>query len=62
MGELKTERTLLDRLSAAAHVKLSAEQLRAQKVSFIMGSLSDDSKITRDRVEEELNRLEGNVA
>ena len=62
MGELKTDVTLLERLSAAAHMKLSAQQLRAQKISFIMGSLSDDSKITRDRVEEELDRLEGNAA
>lgn len=62
MGELRTDKRLLDKLSAAAQLKLSAQELRAQKISFIMGSLSNDSKITRDRVEEELDRLEGNAA
>lgn len=62
MTNLKTDPALLDRLRAAAKVKMSPEQLRKQKISFIMGSLGDDSTITRERVESELNKLEGNAA
>ena len=39
---------------------MTADGVRRQKVvSFIMGSLSHDSTITRDRVEAELDKLAG---
>lgn len=61
MNTLTTDPKLLDRLKQAAHTQLSAQQLRLQKISFIMGSLGDDSTITRERVERELNKFEGNA-
>ncbi|TCO68720.1 hypothetical protein [Rhodovulum euryhalinum] len=59
MTGTKTDPSLLEALKASAGKKLTAEQLRRQKVSFIMGTLGKDSTITRDRIEEELKRLEG---
>ena len=61
MNDLQTDPKLLDRLRQAAHVKLTVQQLRLQKISFIMGSLGDNSTITRERVERELSKFEGNA-
>lgn len=57
--EIKTDPKLLARLSAAVHTKISREQLRRQRVSFIYGNLPSDSSITRDQVECALEKLEG---
>ena len=62
MLEIRTNPKLLDALKSAAQGTLSAEELRRQKVSFIMGSLKDDSTITRNRVKEVLDSLEGRKA
>lgn len=62
MTEIQTDRSLLEALRKAAGKKLSAEQLRRQKVSFIMGSLNKDSTITREFVEKELRRIDGEPA
>jgi hypothetical protein len=59
MGKLHTEPKLLAALTAAAQRSLTAEQVHNQKVSFIMGSLGDESTVTRARVEEVLRNLEG---
>lgn len=63
MTNLRTDPTLLQRLKdAATQSRLSASEIRQQKISFIIGSLGDDSNITRERVEEELKKLDGEVA
>jgi molecular chaperone DnaK (HSP70) len=59
MGDLQTDPKLLTALSEAARRTLTPEQVHRQKVSFIMGSLGEDSTITRARVEEVLRKLEG---
>jgi hypothetical protein len=59
MGKLHTEPKLLAALTAAAQRSLTAEQVHNQKVSFIMGSLGEESTVTRARVEEVLRNLEG---
>ncbi len=59
MGNLHTDPALLKALSEAALRSLTAEQVHLQKVSFIMGSLAEDSTITRARVEEVLRKLDG---
>lgn len=59
MGDLQTDPKLLTALSEAAKRPLTPEQVHRQKVSFIMGSLGEDSTITRARVEEVLQKLEG---
>ncbi|MFT7594076.1 MAG: hypothetical protein ACI8R4_001394, partial [Paracoccaceae bacterium] len=62
MLSIQTDPALLAALKKAAGRRLSAEQLHRQKISFIMGSLNDESTITRDRIEEELNKLVGDAA
>jgi len=57
--ELKTRESLLDALREAAKRPMSAEELHRQRVSFIMGSLSADSTISRDEVEDILAKHEG---
>ena len=50
------EAELLEKLKQAGQ-QMTADGVRQQKISFIMGSLSEDSPITRDRVENELDKL-----
>ena len=52
------EAALLEGLKQAGK-RMTAEDVKQQKISFIMGSLSNDSEITRDRVEAELNKMAG---
>lgn len=59
MAELKTKESLLTALKQASERPLSADELRKQRVSFIMGSLKESSTVTRSQVEAELARMEG---
>ncbi|AVH40555.1 hypothetical protein G6M70_14085 [Agrobacterium tumefaciens] len=59
MTDLKTKESLLKSLRAAADRKLTAEELYKQRVSFIMGSLSDSSTVTRAQVTKALADIEG---
>ena len=59
MAELKTDEALLRRLRQAASAPLTAEELRRQRVSFIMGSVGDESNVTREYVESYLDAQEG---
>lgn len=60
MNDLKTKPELLAALQRALTQRLSPETLHAQRVSFVMGSLKAGSTITRERVEREMARQEGN--
>lgn len=62
MPEIKTNRALMDALHRAARKQLTAEEIRKQRISFILGSLSDDSTITKEQVENVLKKLEGRAA
>lgn len=62
MTNSKTDPELLRALKNAAGARLSAEKLRKQKISFIMGTLGKDSTVTKDRVEQELEKLSGSAA
>ncbi len=58
-----TDSALLDRLRAAARKGVSAAELHAQRVSFIVSSVSDErTKVTTQMVEAELSKLNGNAA
>ncbi|PDS68068.1 hypothetical protein CO651_31320 [Rhizobium phaseoli] len=59
MTDLKTDEALLKNLRTAASRKLTAEELYKQRVSFIMGSLSDSSTVTRAQVTKALADIEG---
>jgi hypothetical protein len=59
MTDLKTNPSLLNALERAAATKPSADQLRKQRISFIIGSLKDTSDVTRDKVRKILAEQEG---
>ena len=60
--DLKSDAALLAKLAEAAKRPMSKEELRAQKISFILSSMSKDSTVTRKQVEETLERSEGAAA
>ncbi len=49
---------VLEELKKAGQ-NMTEEQVRAQKISFIMGTLSSKSKITRKEVADYLDRMAG---
>lgn len=59
MTELKTDASLLSALHRASAHTPTAEELQKQRVSFIMGTISDRSGVTRAKVEEILAEHEG---
>ena len=54
----QTDTDLLEKLKEAGQ-RMTADEVREQKVSFVMGSLSKDSTITREHIKSELDRLPG---
>jgi hypothetical protein len=59
MDNIRTDARLISRLRAAAGRKLTKEELRAQRISYIYGLLKDDSKVTRDRIKKVLDERDG---
>ena len=59
MPNLQTDAALLQELEAAAAKSLNADELRSQRISFIMGTLKDSSTVTRAKVTEVLAEQEG---
>lgn len=59
MLELKTRDSLLQALRQAAQHPLTADEVRQQRVSFIMSTLKEGSSVTRARVEQILDAQEG---
>lgn|GEM_PF-1180294 len=59
--QIKSDENLLKLLNEAAHRSLSRSELLAQRVSFIMGNLPKESTLTRERVEELLESVEGDT-
>ena len=55
----RDHRALLDALRAAAGRPMTAEQIRQQKISFILGTLSADSEATREEIDAHLRKREG---
>ena len=49
-------------MEAAAGRPMTAEQIRQQKVSFILGTLGSDSSMTRKQVEDRLAKYEGELS
>ena len=63
MPELQTDPKLLDKLIAAAKSKLSSEELRQQRIDYIVGCLSDEgTSVTRAQVVGELEKFSGVAA
>lgn len=62
MTGLRASPALLDTLRQASQHRPSADDIRKQRVSFIMGSLKPDSTVSRERVEQVLDKHEGKKA
>lgn len=58
----KTPEALLEKLSAATKRILSDQEIREQRISFIMGAVDEDSTITRDQIQKVIQKLEGEPA
>jgi len=54
-----TDKNLIERLHQAAQYKMTAEEVRRQRVSYVYGNLPEDSTLTREQVASALDRLEG---
>jgi len=59
MKTMKTDEKLLKALKKSAQKMMTGKEIHEQKISFIIGSSKNDSAITRERVEAELNKLSG---
>jgi len=59
MTNLKTKESTLDALRDAAKVPATPAVLRRQRISFIMGSLNNESSVTRAQIKEILAKQEG---
>jgi hypothetical protein len=62
MTDLKTKQSTLEALEASARCTLTPEEIRKQRVSFVMGSLDAKSPMTRERVEQLLAEQRGEAA
>jgi hypothetical protein len=59
MTNLKTRESTLQALEKASRRPPTAEEIKKQRVSFIMGSLNRDSHVTRAQVQDLLAEQEG---
>ncbi|MBA4173318.1 MAG: hypothetical protein C0511_11900 [Hyphomicrobium sp.] len=63
MGKtLKTDEALLKAIRDAAVSKMSEAELREQRISFILGTLKEESGVTREKVMQVLARQNGEKA
>ena len=62
MKPVYTDSALLERLRLAAQRPMSREEVRRQKISWVLGNLPFDSTVTREEVEAAIARHEGYVA
>lgn len=62
MGDVKTNAKFLEELRSSAGRAMTAEEIRRQRESFIMGSVSDKSSMTREQVRRILDEREGRKA
>ena len=56
---VKGDPRVLEALEKASARQMTAEERRQQKVSFIVGTMGDDSTITREKVEKILAEQDG---
>jgi len=59
MTQLKTNESLLSALRKASSRVITAEELHKQRVSFIMGSTNAKSGVTRAKIQQVLDKQEG---
>lgn len=62
MPEYVTDQRLLDALKKAAGRKMTSEEVREQRVSFVMSAIAEDSDVSRADVERIIDEREGAAA
>lgn len=62
MSKLRVESELLQRLRKVVVSQLSAEQLRQQQISWIIGQTDQDRPVTRAEAEAVIERMQGQAA
>ena len=62
MSEHKSDPGLLAALKAAAGQKMTPEQVRAQRISFVMSTIDETSDVTRADVGRMIDEREGEAA
>lgn len=60
--ELKTNANLLEALQESLSRKPTIEEVREQRISFVYGSLSSKSNVTREQVRKRLVEQDGLAA
>ena len=58
-NDIRTDEAFLARLRKAAATAMTGDQLRAQRISFIHGSMPHESTLSRDEIEQALDKHEG---
>ncbi len=56
MTGLRTNEALLDALTRSSSRSLNNRQMEQQRISFVMGSLDEENDMTREQVEQALER------
>lgn len=59
LTDLHTNEALLLKLKASAAKTLTAEDILKQRISYVMGTLKDDSPVTRSKVKAVLSLQTG---
>jgi hypothetical protein len=62
MTQFQSDTNLMDILKAAAGTKMTKQQIRLQKVSFVMSAVNEKNGITRADVERMIDESEGQAA
>lgn len=62
MTDILTDPELLAALKEAAGRAMSPKEVRAQRISFVMGAVSEGSNVSRAEVENIIDRQEGRAA
>jgi hypothetical protein len=57
--DLKTDHSLLAALDQAKSQKMTAEEIKEQRVSFVYSSMDDGSGVTREHIRAVLEEHEG---
>ncbi|TIL71972.1 MAG: hypothetical protein E5Y59_03130 [Mesorhizobium sp.] len=59
MTTIRTNEALLRALEKSSSRSLSHDQFEKQRLSFVMGALDDENDMTREQVEQVLERQDG---
>jgi hypothetical protein len=59
MTDLHTNASLLEKIKTSASKPMTYEEIRKQKISYVMGSLKDGSSVTVSKVNEVLSKHDG---